>query len=118
MNLTNSLPHLGKVLLVLAALSIAPSGFSEDKDPICGKWKWIDGTVHQFGPNGHVVGEKGCTWKRVEGNKRPTYIITWRTDYVDTLHLINGGTELRGKNTEGGEVWGTRVDPPPSRADR
>jgi hypothetical protein len=115
MNTTKSLHHFRNVLLLIAALSFPGSGFCEDKDPICGKWKWISGAVHQFGPNGHVVGEKGCTWKRIEGGKRPTYIITWKTDYVDTLHLIKGGTELRGKNNEGNEVWGTRLadSPPP-----
>ncbi len=87
------------------------TGLSRDKDrdPICGKWKWISGEVHQFGPGGHVVGEKGCTWRRV-GSKPPRYVVTWRKDYVDTLHLSKSGDELRGKNNEGGEVWGTRIE--------
>ncbi len=107
---------LRNAFLLLAAFSLVTTGFSadkeknKDKDPICGKWKWISGAVHQFGPNGRVVGEKGCTWKHVEGTTPPKYIVTWGTDYVDTLHLVENGNRLKGKNHEGNEVWGTRVE--------
>jgi hypothetical protein len=106
----NSLTQLVRTgILVLAALAFAATGFAEDKDPVCGKWKWCSGAVHIFGPNGHIVGEKGCTWKRVADADHPKYIVTWKTDYVDTLHLVKDGGELRGKNTDGGEVWGIRI---------
>jgi uncharacterized protein (DUF2147 family) len=94
---------------IVATLAFTSAAIAEEKDPICGKWKWISGAVHQFGPNGHIVGEKGCTWKRVETAKRQKYVVTWKTDYVDTLFLSPDGNRLTGKNTDGGEVWGERI---------
>ena len=109
------LRHLSAIVL-LVIFSFVASGFAEDKDPICGKWKWVSGAIHIFKPGGHIVGEKGCTWKRIEGTNPPRYIVTWRTDYVDTLRLVNGGNELRGKNNEqkgkivgDGDLFGTRI---------
>ena len=108
------LRHLNAIVLLLV-FSLGAFAVAEDKDPICGKWKWFTGEVHRFGPNGQIVGEKGCYWKRIEGTTPPRYIVTWRADFVDTLRLVKDGTELRGKNQtkkriEGeGDLFGTRI---------
>lgn len=76
---------------------------------VVGKWKWFNGGVADFQPNGTIGGNPQNTWQFTDPSTR-TFTVIWNSgQWVDTLRLSADGSKLDGQNQYGNRVWGTRI---------
>ncbi len=95
------------------ATSLDPAPLlTPEKDPILGRWRWFNAQIKVFHPDGTVDGDGlHGTWKRAANGTPPKYEINWSDKFVDTLHLVEGGKELKGTNQVGHRISGIRLGP-------
>ena len=105
-------------LPLLIAISMAGAADTLVKDdPVVGRWRWVGPDIVTIRPDGTAVSAGGtATWKCTSKAKPPTYVLTWNSGvFIDTLHLIKGGKELKGTNAQGQEIIATRLPDLPAK---
>jgi hypothetical protein len=83
------------------------------QNPLIGRWRWFNGDVNEFFPDGHaatIEWSRGIPstgfWKEIS---RGQYEITWGGRFIDRLSISIDGTRLRGHNQAGVCVWGEKL---------
>ncbi len=100
------------VLLVPSILAQLPA--KDAPDPILGKWRWIAHRVVVFQTDGKISAAKGPqgTWEYVPDKAvERKYKLTWGGGaWVDTVTLSTDSKKLRGRNLNGKEISGERIE--------
>ncbi len=80
---------------------------SYDRNSIEGRWRWFNGGIADFKPDG-ACGVNSY-WRAADPARR-IFIITWNNrKWIDTLTLSPDGNRLEGTNQINNRVWGTRI---------
>lgn len=84
-----------------------------DQDPVVGRWRPGNSKVPLFLHTDGTASDPGRrgTWVCLTPGATPRkYRITWNNgQWVDTLHLVNGGAELVGENQDHSKLRWTRL---------
>jgi hypothetical protein len=113
--------HAAALISLVLLLAVSPASAADTPakaDPIAGRWRWVNNDIVTILPDGTAscpsVGT--ATWKCTSKAKPPTYVITWKDGvFIDTVHLLKGGKEIKGTNAQGQDIIATRLPDQPTK---
>ncbi len=79
-------------------------------DQIIGKWRWHNSEIKYFLADGTIIGDGvPGKWKCVSNATPPKYELNWGDRFLETVNIVRGGKEIKGKSKEGAGVSAYRV---------
>ena len=103
-----------KHLMCLLPLVLCMPGFGAGCDAGVGDWKWFNGGVATIQKNQTLLrdGKLAGKWECSDAG-RGVLTLRWDAGFVDVVSV--SGDRLSGKNKQGVNIWGTRVNRAPAQ---